>query len=51
MLDLQVDERLYGSISLASIAVWQGASIIRAHDVAATLQAVQVSYMCKTAGN
>ncbi len=51
MLELQVDERLYGSISLASIAVWQGASIIRAHDVTATLQAVQVSYMCRTAGN
>ncbi|MCF6323944.1 MAG: dihydropteroate synthase [Gammaproteobacteria bacterium] len=51
MLDLKVDERLYGSISLASIAVWQGASIIRAHDVAATLQAVQVSYICRTAGN
>ncbi|MBL1261838.1 MAG: dihydropteroate synthase [Thiotrichaceae bacterium] len=51
MLGLKVDERRYGSISLASIAVWQGASIIRAHDVAATLQAVQVSYMCRTAGN
>jgi len=50
MLDLPVDERLYGSISLASVAVWQGASIIRAHDVAATLQAVRVSYMCRTAG-
>jgi len=50
MLDLPVDERLYGSLSLASIAVWQGASIIRAHDIAATLQAIRVSYMCKTAG-
>jgi len=47
MLDLPVDERLYGSISLASIAVWQGASIIRAHDVAATLQAIRVSDMCR----
>lgn len=50
MLDLPVGERLYGSLSLASIAVWQGASIIRAHDVAATLQAIRVSYMCKIAG-
>ena len=50
MLDLAVDERLYGSISLASVAVWQGASIIRAHDVAATLQAVRVSYMCRSTG-
>lgn len=51
MLNLAVDERLYGSISLASIAVWQGASIIRAHDVAATVQAIQVSYLCKKVGN
>ncbi len=50
MLNLKVDERLYGSISLASIAVWQGASIIRAHDVAATLQAISVSHKCKAAG-
>ncbi len=47
MLNLSADKRHYGSISLASIAVWQGASIIRAHDVSATAQAIQVSYMCK----
>lgn len=51
MLDVPVDQRLYGSISLASIAVWQGATIVRAHDVAATLQAIRVSYMCKESGN
>jgi len=51
MLNLPVDERLYGSISLASIAVWQGASIIRAHDVAETLQAIRISYMCRSSGN
>ncbi len=51
MLDLPVDERLYASIALASIAVWQGASIIRSHDVATTLQAIRVSYMCRTAEN
>lgn len=51
MLDLPVDERLYGSISLASIAVWQGATIIRAHDVAETLQAIRASYMCRASGN
>jgi len=51
MLDLKVDERLYGSISLASIAVWQGASIIRAHDVAETLQAIRISYMCRKSGD
>ena len=42
MLDKSVDQRLYGSIALASLAVWQGAQIIRAHDVAATVDAVNV---------
>lgn len=42
MLKVSVDERLYGSLSLATIAVWQGAKIIRAHDVRATVQAVSL---------
>jgi len=51
MLDLAVDERLYGSIALATIAVWNGASIIRAHDVAETLQAIRIGHMCRSSGN
>lgn len=43
MLKVSVDERLYGSLSLASIAVWQGAKLIRTHDVRATVQAVNLS--------
>ncbi|AFJ02367.1 Dihydropteroate synthase [Methylophaga frappieri] len=42
MLNVTVDERLAGSLALASIAVWQGASIIRSHDVGETVQAIQL---------
>jgi dihydropteroate synthase len=37
-------ERLYGSVALAGIAVLQGAHIVRAHDVAPTLDAVRVAW-------
>lgn len=40
MLNVSVDERLAGSLALASIAVWQGAKIIRSHDVRETVQAI-----------
>lgn len=43
MLNTSVDERLAGSLSLASIAVWQGAKIIRSHDVKETVQAVRLA--------
>ncbi len=42
LLNKPVEQRLYGSISLAVLAVWQGASIIRTHDVKETLDAIQV---------
>ena len=35
--------RLAGSVALATIAVLQGASLVRAHDVAATIDAVRVA--------
>lgn len=35
------DERVYGSITLAAMAVLKGARIVRAHDVAATVDAVK----------
>jgi dihydropteroate synthase len=38
-----VDERLPGGIALAAIAVLNGARIVRAHDVAATVDAVRVA--------
>ncbi len=37
-----VDERLHGSIALTALAIERGASIIRTHDVRATLDAVKV---------
>jgi dihydropteroate synthase len=36
-------DRVHGSVALAAIAVLGGAQIIRAHDVAATLDAVKVA--------
>ncbi|WP_438970809.1 dihydropteroate synthase [Methylophaga sp.] len=44
MLKVSVDERLAGSLSLASIAVWQGAKLIRTHDVKETAQAVKLCH-------
>jgi dihydropteroate synthase len=38
-----VEERLAGSVALAAIAVLHGARIVRAHDVAATVDAVRVA--------
>ena len=42
ILDKPVDERLFGSLSAAVIAAYQGACIIRAHDVQETKDAVRV---------
>lgn len=36
-----VDERLAGSLAAATLAAWQGAAIVRVHDVAATVDAVK----------
>lgn len=38
MLKLPVGERLYGSLALAALAAWQGATLVRTHDVQATMQ-------------
>lgn len=40
--DAPADQRLPGGIAAAVIAVWQGASIVRAHDVKATVDALKV---------
>jgi len=42
-LDRPVGERLSGSIALAALAIWQGASIIRVHDVAESVDAVRMA--------
>ena len=42
VLGLPVDKRLYPGLSLAVIAAWQGARIIRTHDVRATREALDM---------
>lgn len=42
LLDVTMEERLAGSLSLASLAVWQGAKLIRTHDVRETVQAINI---------
>jgi len=37
------EDRLYGSLSATAIAVYNGAHVIRTHDVAATIQAVRLA--------
>ena len=36
------DERLAGSIATAAVAIWNGAAIVRAHDVKETVEAVRI---------
>jgi dihydropteroate synthase len=43
VLDKPVDERLYGSLAVAVMAVANGAHIVRCHDVAATVDAVKMA--------
>lgn len=42
LLNVSVEERLAGSLALASLSVWQGAKLIRTHDVRETVQAVNI---------
>ena len=42
MLDLPVDDRLEGTLAATSVAVWLGASVVRAHDVLATRRTVEM---------
>ena len=46
-----VGDRLAGSVALAAIAVLRGAHIVRAHDVAATVDAVRVAAALRTGGD
>jgi dihydropteroate synthase len=49
ILDAPVTERLYGSLAGAVIAAWQGAQILRVHDVKPTVQALQICYAVQQA--
>lgn len=42
LLGIPVEERLSGGLAAAVIACWQGARVIRAHDVRATVHALRV---------
>jgi dihydropteroate synthase len=44
VLGLPVDKRMYAGVALAVLAVWQGAAIVRCHDVLETREAIR---MCK----
>lgn len=43
-----LDQRLIGSVAVATIAAWQGVSIVRVHDVRATVEAMR---MCDAVRN
>ena len=40
--DVSTDKRLQGSLASAAIAVWNGANIVRVHDVRATVETLKV---------
>ena len=42
LLNVSAEERLAASLSLAALSVWQGAKIIRSHDVRETVQAIMM---------
>ncbi len=44
-----VDERLFGSVALATLAAWMNSAIIRVHDVKATADAVKLCQAVKQA--
>lgn len=47
LLNTDIDERLAGSIAAATVAVINGADMVRAHDVKETVQALQVVSACR----
>jgi dihydropteroate synthase len=49
LLDRPADQRLAGGLAAAAIAVWQGASIVRTHDVRATMDALKVTAAARAA--
>lgn len=49
ILDLEVGQRLPPSLALAVLAVWQGAQLVRAHDIRATAEAIRMCAAVKNA--
>jgi len=50
LLDRPAGERLAGGVAAAALAAWQGARIVRSHDVRATMDALKVTAAVRTAG-
>jgi dihydropteroate synthase len=50
LLARAVDQRIAGGVAIATAAVLAGASIVRTHDVAATVDAVKVAVALRAAG-
>jgi len=49
LLDLPVDRRLEGGLAAAAIAVFEGAAVVRTHDVEPTVRAVRVASALRAA--
>jgi dihydropteroate synthase len=50
ILDLPADKRLYPGVALAVLAVWQGAAIVRCHDVRETHEAIRMCQAVRDVG-
>jgi dihydropteroate synthase len=50
VLGLPVDKRVYPGVALATLAVWQGALLVRSHDVRATREAIEMCHAVRMAG-
>jgi dihydropteroate synthase len=50
LLGREVDERVAGGIAMATATVLSGASIVRTHDVAPTVDAIKVAQALRAAG-
>jgi dihydropteroate synthase len=50
VLGLSVDKRVYPGVALNVLAVWQGASLVRSHDVRATREAIEMCHAVRMAG-
>jgi len=50
VLGLPVDKRLYPGVALAVLAVWQGAAIVRCHDVRETREAIRMCQAVRDVG-
>ena len=46
---VRTEDRLAGSLAAATLAVWNGAALIRTHDVAETVDAVRVAERIRNA--